>query len=207
MSDRKIERRAWRTGPALAGTLALGVALAAPLSARAEGPVTPTAKGMVGGGLLGAEVVMISIGIAGVDRVWPYLVFGAVGAGGGVVGGYFVEQTEIPEPSLYMLAGGMALVVPTLVVVLNATSYKPGEDEEEGYEVIDPDKDKEKQPEAEGRAAPRRQARALPTWSLVEVGADRVTLGVPAVELRPATAMGEPLAATELRVPMVGGRF
>src|SRR5262245_36109165 len=105
----------------LAGAGVLGV----PAEARAEGPVTPTAKGIVGGALLGGEVVCLTMGIVGVEAGWPYFVFGGLGAAGGGIGGYFVEQEAPTEVSLYMLAGGMALVIPTIVVALNATAYKP----------------------------------------------------------------------------------
>src|SRR5215468_9590509 len=74
--------------------------------------VTATGKGMVGGGLLGAEVVCITMGAIGVQRAWPYFVFGGVGAVGGVIGGFFVEKAAVAEPSLYMLAGGLGLVIP-----------------------------------------------------------------------------------------------
>src|SRR5262245_53223895 len=94
-----------------------GVAtFAAENEARASGPVSPTGKGIVGGALLGAEVVDLTMGIIGVEKGWPYFVFGALGAAGGGIGGYFVEQNAPTEASLYMLAGGMALVIPTLVV-------------------------------------------------------------------------------------------
>src|SRR3954462_1776640 len=89
---------------AAAFALALG---GSPSEARADGPVTATGKGTVGGALLGSEVVCITMGAVGVQRGWPYFVFGGLGAVGGGIGGYFVEQTATPEPSLYMLAGGM----------------------------------------------------------------------------------------------------
>ncbi len=105
--------------------------------ANADGPVTPTGKGIAGGTLLGAEVVMIPIGIAGVDKWWAYLLGGGLGAAGGAVGGYFVETKAtsngqpLAEPSLYMLAGGLALIIPTVVLTLNATAYKPEVEEGE----------------------------------------------------------------------------
>ncbi len=118
----------------------LGAAVAAGLvalsaDAGAAGPVTPTGKGIVGGALLGGEVVTIPMGAAGLNKGWPYFVFGGLGMVGGAVGGYFVEKATAvdgttgkggpAEPALYMLAGGMALVIPALVLSLNATAYRP----------------------------------------------------------------------------------
>lgn len=89
-------------------------------------PVRGTAKGIVGGALLGAEIVMMPMGIAGLKPWWPYVVFGGVGSVGGAIGGWAVEQaigdTGPAEAPLYMLAGGLALVIPTLVLTLNATT-------------------------------------------------------------------------------------
>jgi hypothetical protein len=99
-----------------------------------EGPnqVTGTAKGIVGGALLGAEVVMIPMGAAGLKPWWPYVVFGSVGAVGGAVGGWAVEQAVADdgpaEAPLYMLAGGLALIIPTVVLSLNATTKDQFED-------------------------------------------------------------------------------
>ncbi len=126
--SRSIQRRS-SSWPIAFASFAVGAALLlTPESASAQqSPVTPDGKGVVGGALLGAEVVDLTLGIIGINAGWPYLVFGAVGAAGGGVGGYFIEQEtrDVPEVSLYMLAGGMALVIPTIVVSLNATMYKP----------------------------------------------------------------------------------
>src|SRR5262245_14533432 len=125
MSLGRIENKAGVVAAA-AACFALVFAVDPPI-ARADGPVTATGKGTVGGALLGGEVVCITMAAAGVARGWPYFVFGPVGAIGGGIGGFFVEKASAPEPSLYMLAGGLALVIPTLVVSLNATAYKPPE--------------------------------------------------------------------------------
>ncbi len=103
------------------------------------GAVSGSAKGIVGGAFLGAEIVMMPMGIAGLKPWWPYVVFGSVGAVGGAVGGWAVEQADPPaEAPLYMLAGGLALVIPTLVLTLNATTRDDFE-EAEGTTVVNPD--------------------------------------------------------------------
>jgi hypothetical protein len=96
--------------------------------------VTPDGKGMVGLGLIGLELGFVVPALiqeaAGTNEWWPYLVFPAVGAIGGVVGGYFMEQEtrNSPEIDVAFLAIGMALVVPTLVATLALTAYEPGQE-------------------------------------------------------------------------------
>lgn len=127
MSLRRCHRKVLSTAAAL--SLGAAAIAALPTEAHAEGPVSGTGKGIVGGALLGGEVVVITMGIIGVDDAWPYFVFGGLGAAAGGVGGFFVENADPPaEVPLYMLAGGMALVIPAVVVTLDATHYNP-EDE------------------------------------------------------------------------------
>lgn len=87
--------------------------------------VSPKGKGITGGALLGGEAVMLTEAAVGVKPAWAYLVGGVAGAAGGGVGGYFAEQSSSAKLSLYLLAGGMALVIPTTVAVLSATAYHP----------------------------------------------------------------------------------
>jgi hypothetical protein len=89
--------------------------------------VPATGKGIAGGALLGAEVVMLVEAAVGVKSGWVYILTGLLGAGAGGYGGYVVEQEADSKVSVYMLAGGMALVIPTTVAVLQATSYSPPE--------------------------------------------------------------------------------
>ena len=112
---------------ATAAILGLGV-LAAPLrDARADN-VGSTGKGIVGGALLGGEVVTMVEAIAGMRSGWAYGISGVIGAAGGGVGGYFVEKgSSDGRAPTYMLAGGLALVIPAFVLVLNATRYIPEE--------------------------------------------------------------------------------
>jgi hypothetical protein len=107
--------------------LAAGAILAAPATAKAE-EVTPTAKGIVGGAFLGGELVVFGEALFGVRSTAAYLIGAGAGAAAGGVGGYFVEQAvddgRIPA---YMLAGGLALLIPAVVVALDATRYMPTE--------------------------------------------------------------------------------
>lgn len=189
----------------------------------ADEKVSPTAKGVVGGAFLGAEVVMIPMAIAGVKPVWPYLVFGAVGAAGGGIGGYFVEQNvddgRIP---LYMLAGGLALVLPTVVLTLNATRYRASENYRENSAPgnsppADPGAPNGApvKPAMPGTAPPAQQgAEATPnaTGSLVAVRQGAVQLGMPIPDVKPVFTARQRAEfgvkqETQVQVPVVHVTF
>jgi hypothetical protein len=92
-----------------------------------------TPKATIGGAFLGAEVVAIPMGIAGVKAGWAYAVFPPLGAVGGAIGGYFMDKAYDDSKtaaygSAFMLAGGMALIIPAIVLMLNATRYHPSAD-------------------------------------------------------------------------------
>lgn len=106
------------------GTLILATLSLASLEAHAE-EVSTTGKGIVGGSLLGAEIVLATEAAFKVQPAWAYLVGGVGGAAAGGVGGYFIEQEASPKTTMLILAGGMALVIPTTVAVLSATAYEP----------------------------------------------------------------------------------
>ncbi|WP_437333034.1 hypothetical protein [Sorangium sp. So ce394] len=206
----------------LAGaSVAAAVLAGAPERASAQqtsDQVSVDGKGIVGGALLGGEVVMLTMGAVGVERAWPYLVFGGLGAVGGGVAGYFIEASEPPaEVPLYMLAGGMALVIPTLVVTLNATAYKPP--------ASDQSEPIRNEPAAEppqpgvnvqitSDAAPllRGTRWEEPRLGLVDVTPRRVALGMPALSLRPLYSQDEMFRfgvaqGHELRVPVLRASF
>lgn len=209
-----MERFSLRSIVFSAALLAAGTALvAAPSEARADGPVSPKGKGIVGGALLGGEIVTMPMGIAGLKPWWPYLVFGGLGSVGGAIGGWGVERATsgttaangtttgaTPEPALYMLAGGLALIIPTLVVSLNATTRSAYKD--------DSTTEPSAQPPAPGGApagAPGSAPPAQPDGTTVTVtktssltrrhrpfhvgllGLDKegLMLGVPAVQIKP----------------------
>lgn len=208
--------------------------------ASAAGPVSPTGKGIVGGALLGGEVVTITMGAAGVSRGWPYFVFGGLGAVGGGVGGFFVEKAtkgttnadgtvtgRTSEPALYMLAGGMALLIPALVVSLNATAYKPPESDRMEPAGNEPAKEPPKvgppgaapppgttKLDPKKKARPNREYAKLPhvPVSLVDVYKGKVGLGVPALEVRPLYSQSEMwqygvAQGTEVRMPVFKAMF
>jgi hypothetical protein len=116
-----------RAALAMAGVFGLA-ALAAPLRQARADDVGSTGKGIAGGALLGAEVPTIIEGIAGVRSGWVYFLSAVAGAGGGAFGGYEVEKgSSDGKAPMYMLAGGLALIIPAVVLTLNATRYMPEE--------------------------------------------------------------------------------
>lgn len=103
---------------------------ACPLAAHAAGVVeaSPTGKGVAGGALLGAELVLATEAAFDVQPAWAYLVGGLAGGAAGGVGGYFVERDSDARAPMLMLAGGLAFAIPTVVAVLAATAYEPPAD-------------------------------------------------------------------------------
>ncbi|HSU40782.1 MAG TPA: hypothetical protein VLJ38_14480, partial [Polyangiaceae bacterium] len=107
---------------ALAATLVTGTAAASDVG---KTEASAKGKGITGGALLGAELVCSVEAVAGVKSPWAYVGGGVLGAAAGGVGGYFVEQNASPRASMLLLAGGLTLVIPTIVGVLSATAYRP----------------------------------------------------------------------------------
>ncbi|MBL8682904.1 MAG: hypothetical protein JNK05_27305 [Myxococcales bacterium] len=92
-------------------------------------------QGVIGGALLGMELVMIIEGAAGVRNGWIMLGTGVAGGIAGGIGGFFLDQAldQMGQPqgmttiSTAMLAVGLGLVIPTAIVFTGATMYRPPE--------------------------------------------------------------------------------
>lgn len=110
--------------PIAASAAVASVALWSGQAHAAGSQVSPTGKGITGCALLGSEAVMLTEGLVGVRPWWAYAIGGGVGAIGGGIGGYFTEQGD-PKLPFYLFMGGMALALPTAVVVLDATKFRP----------------------------------------------------------------------------------
>jgi hypothetical protein len=111
----------------LVSLTALAGATLTPFVANAAGVVeaSPTGKGIAGGALLGAELVLATEAALDVQAPWAYVVGGIAGGAAGGVGGYFVEDQGDARAPMLMLAGGLAFAIPTVVAVLAATAYEP----------------------------------------------------------------------------------
>jgi hypothetical protein len=158
-------------------------------------------------------------------------VFTPLAAGGGGVGGYFLEKAtkgttnadgsvtgRTAEPALYMLAGGMALLIPALVLTLNATAYKPPEGDRADPSSSEPSKAPPKAaPGPVGelhKAKQRREYAAIPhvPLSFFDVYKGKVALGLPALEVRPLYSQEEiaqyrVTQGTEVRIPVFKAMF
>jgi hypothetical protein len=197
-------------------------AIAAPAREARADEVQPNAKGTVGGALLGAEAVTIVEALAGVRPGWAYAVGAIVGAGGGGVAGHFIDNgsTDGKVPT-YMLAGGLVLVIPAVVLMLNATRFQP----EEGVTEDNVPAGPPAEPGAVGGSivvgappapvappAPAPSAPTPPPQSLFDLHKGSLRLGVPVPDVRPVFSLAEQRqygmhAETELRMPMLHMTF
>jgi hypothetical protein len=219
------------TALAVAGVTALSTW--APAACADE--VAGSPKGLVGGALLGGEVVTITESLIGAHSPWWYGIGFVVGAGGGGVGGYFVDKGSTDgRPSMYMLAGGLALVIPALVLTLNATRYQGSDTATEdkppvnapvanpgapGGSVISPDvapvipgdKPASPPPSTTGPASSSPPPTPPPT-SLLDVGQGTLRLGLPVPDVRPMYSLREQQQYglpqhTEVRMSVLAVRF
>lgn len=228
ISSRSASRLTRAAGTALALVVASGT-LATPRIAHAE-EVSPTGKGIAGTALLGAEVVVFAEAIFGVRSGTAYVVGAAGGAVAGGVGGYFIEQA-VPDGRIpaYLLAGGLALAIPALVVALDATRFRPQEGARDDKAATMPASDPGKPggsavigaepaaapaPAAPAPAAPAPGTPATPAGggtggtpaptSLLDVHTGTFRMGLPLPEVRPMFSVAERKA---LAVQSVGSEL
>lgn len=197
--------------------------------ARAQ-EASPSGKGVVGGALLGAELVLVIEAAFDVQSTWAYIGGGLAGGVAGGVGGYFIERDSSARLPMLMLAGGMAFVIPTTVAVLSATAYEPPasyvQDQPPSDEPIaDPPRPVGAPPpsgsgERRQRVTERRPARVQrvaerrPSHppALLDFEPERITLSVPSVTLHDVFSREEVATlgvqqATEVRIPVVNVVF
>jgi hypothetical protein len=190
--------------------------------ARAD-EVSPNGKGITGGALMGAESVTIVASLAGLHTGWVYGVAAAAGAAGGGIGGYFVEQgsSDGVAPTA-MLAGGLALIIPAVVLYLNGTRYQPEEGAAEdrtptgpaaepgvpGAGVTTAPPPSSVAPAPVAAPPPSKPSTSAIPQSLFDVKGGSPHLGVPVPELRRTLTVAEERlygtrGAGELRVPVL----
>lgn len=123
MTNRAYDMKTRGVAALTLATVFFGATMAYSPEAHAE-EVSPKAKGIIGGALLGAELVVVTEAIIGVRSPAAYGVGAGLGAVAGGFAGFGVEQANSGSASVIMLAGGIAFIIPALVVTLNATSFQ-----------------------------------------------------------------------------------
>ena len=193
--------------------LSLAVTAATPTQACAQTPVVRQQesgfKGMFGLGILGAELGLVIPAAAGLDQWWALVVFPAIGAAGGALGGYYgLDRNGQVEASTALLAIGIALVVPSVVLTVALRAYDDDEDGSagEGQEVTVTD-------DAEASARRRTQSLARAGSGLIrrsEYGLHVCMPGI-AVSNRTAATRDDYLMGvrptTEVRISLFSGVF
>ena len=212
---------------ALAMATLLGATIvAAPLREARADEVSSTGKGIAGGALMGGEAVWIVEGILNVHSGWAYAIGGLLGAGGGGVGGYFVEKgSSDGKAPMYMLAGGLALVIPAFVLMLNGTRFQPEEGAAEDRTPVGPPAEPgtapapppppaaPPAPPGEAPAPPAPPPAAPPPQSLLDLHQGNFRVGVPLPGVRPSLSIAETKQygmrtnGTELQMPVLHVTF
>lgn len=213
---------------------AFSIFAASPAFAVGEDEASAGAKGVIGGALLGAELVLTVQAAADVQPTWWYYVGGGAGLVAGGVGGYFIGQEASPRVSMLMLAGGLVLAIPTTVAVLSAAAYEPPADYLQDSPPADepvadpPQPDNASSPPPASAPAPlpapsgRRDTRRnrvvaerrfdLMPPALLDIDPNRVAIAIPAVEVRDVFTPAERFVfgvkqGTEVRVPVLAVAF
>ncbi len=187
-------------------------------------------KGALGGGILGAEIgfmvnaLIVNAGVRELDEWWAWILFPAIGAAGGAIGGYYgLEdpnmQQGFPEAAVAVFAISMALIVPTFVGVLALTAYNPGPDTGGTGATGDEDATQEEgagdetpaaEPDQSSQSARERILAGGP--GLLRFDRGGVLLGIPMISSAPSYTSEErahmqlPQMA-DVRIPVVSGTF
>lgn len=199
-------------------TLALSLAVTAvdPVRAHAQTPAPAQQesgfKGLFGLGILGAELGLVIPAAAGLDQWWALVIFPAIGAAGGALGGYYgLDQNNQLEASTAILAISIALIVPSVVLTVALRSYDADDDD---VEQVD-DEAAPASPAAEAEASARRRSESIARAGsgLVRRSEYGLHLGMPGVAVsgRGPTTRDDFLMGvrptTEVRISLFSGVF
>ncbi|MFH1435280.1 MAG: hypothetical protein ABIJ56_06155 [Pseudomonadota bacterium] len=171
------------------------LAFAVSNNARAGEVSNNGAKGCVGLGLLAGELVVTIEAVAGVKKAWILAVTGLIAAGGGAAGGYYAETSPGAEKGgqvgVGLLAGGMAFLVPTMIIATHMTRFAGKKDSSAEVEVI-VEKDtgggtieEEGAAEEEAPAGEEESAETPEGAAMININKDVVSLAVPPLQVHP----------------------
>jgi hypothetical protein len=112
---------AQRSRAALVGALLAACSLNG--SARAQ--TSNELRTLAAGAMIGTEAVLMTEAALRLKPTWAYWVGAGAGLAGGAVGGYYLAPLTNQRGSIYLLSGGIALVLPTVLAVASAMSARP----------------------------------------------------------------------------------
>ncbi|MBX3249623.1 MAG: hypothetical protein KF901_20770 [Myxococcales bacterium] len=193
---------------ALSSALVATSATPSTAAAQATEPrqIDASPKGLIGLGLIGAELGLTIPALAGLRETWSLIVFPVVGGAGGALAGHFLlDNNGHVNASVAMLTVGLALIVPSVVLTLWATRYRPPED---GVERSNDDMEPLDADDEAARPTPPAHAGG----GLLRIGRDGLQVGLPDVGVLPSYTLEE-LAlfggqqSTEVRFSLLSGRF
>lgn len=187
--------------------------------------VDATPKGTIGLGMIGAELGFAVPAVAGLHDTWAFIVFPIVGAAGGALAGWYgIDDKDSEEAAVGVLAGGMALIVPTMVLTLSMTAYDPSDEADvvqpsEQGRAPPPEQEATEEPPTARGVSPERVAAMRRRVEMARAGGGMfrlsergLHLGVPALAVAPSYS-AEQVAKygvdqqAELRVPLFTGVF
>lgn len=165
-------------------------------------------KGIIGLGLIGAELGFVIPAVSGLDDWWAFVVFPILGAGGGGVAGYFLleEGDGHPEAAVATLVAGMALIVPATVLTLSATAYDPDDDSGDESDVAVKSRSLARRPSVQQMARDAGPGLVRLSDKGIFMGAPVVTPVLPVFSSK-EEAKHAPKSRAELRIPVVSGCF
>jgi hypothetical protein len=120
-------------GLTLASAVLAAVMTTAPNEARAETEVSVRGKGIAGGAMIGAEIGVLALSAGHAKSAWMYIALPGALAAGGAVGGYYLENASrdagSPGIPMLVLGLGLGLVIPTVILAIDANAYHAETDE------------------------------------------------------------------------------
>jgi hypothetical protein len=166
-------KKAFFLGVAASAFLAAGTVAAQPYEVTTDESVKGV-RGAIGLGLVGMELTMTIEAAAGVTNPWLLSLIPLAVGGGAAAGGYYMEQESV-DAGIAMLAVGMTMLVPSILItlILASETYEPVESEEESATMRTP-------------ATARAMRTAVPALLAVRDGSPRLEL--PALTLAEAPA-------------------
>ena len=179
--------------------------------------VDASPKGLIGLGIIGAELGLTIPALAGLHETWSLITFPAVGFAGGAVAGHFlIDNNNNEKAAVAVLLTSLALVIASIVITVAASAYDPVDDFEDRTDTELPD-DADEEPETVEDALDeqaRTEARQLADsgTGMVRVHEGGVSLTVPGLTVG-AVYTPEELAryggtqVTEVQLSLVSGSF